>query len=156
MTKNRFGTAMPYAASYVILKKQGKVALVLRGNLPWMAHHWGLPAGKVEIGESFTEGAIREAAEEAGVAIKPDSLQHVLSVHRFSKESDETSTEWVDTLFEATAWDGEPHNAEPHMHDALEWHDPKNLPENTIPAIRAYLEAIENGISYLEYGWEDR
>ena len=153
---NKFGTAQPYAAAYVILRKDNKVAMVLRGNIPWMAHHYGLPAGKVEMGESFTEGAIREAKEEAGVDIKPEQLKHALTVHRFSKEDDGTITEWVDTLFEAESWQGEPYNAEPHVHDALEWHDPNNLPENTIPAIKAYLAAIAEGNKYLEFGWDER
>ena len=150
--KDKYGTARPYAASYIVLRQDGKVALVLRGNLPWMPHHYGLPAGKTEIGESFSAGAIREALEEAGVIIRPDQLRHVLSVHRNSPEKD-GDMDWVDTIFEASEWEGEVHNAEPHMHDAVEWFEPSKLPENTIPAIGEYLRAIEQGKKYMEYGW---
>ena len=151
--KDKFGSARPYAASYVVLRKDGKVALVLRGNLPWMAHHYGLPAGKTEIGESFSGGAIREAKEEVGVTVRPEQLHHALTVHRFSPDND-GDMEWVDTIFEATEWEGNVHNAEPHMHDDVEWFSLDKLPENTIPAIRSYLEAIDRGERYIEYGWD--
>jgi ADP-ribose pyrophosphatase YjhB (NUDIX family) len=152
--KDKFGTARPYAASYVILRKGTKIALVLRGNLPFMPHHYGLPAGKSEIGESFLEAAIREAKEEVGITVRPDQLRHVLSVHRFAH--DDEPMEWVDTIFEATAWEGEPYNAEPHMHDEVSWFEIDALPENTIPAIKEYLKAIAIGMQYLEYGWPSR
>src|SRR5436190_23987409 len=108
--KDKFGTARPYAAAYVIFRKEGKVALVLRGNLPWMAHHYGLAAGKVEIGESFTEAAIREAKEEVGVIVQPKHLMHALTVHRYSRDKD-GEIDWVDMLFEASDWEGDIHNA---------------------------------------------
>jgi len=38
---------------------------------------WYLPAGRVEPGESFTEAAIRETLEEAGIAIELDGVIRV-------------------------------------------------------------------------------
>ncbi len=145
---NQFGTAMPYIASYVILKQAGKIAFVLRANTGWMNGHYGLPSGKVEKGEKFTDAAIREAREEIGVKVMQNDLRHVLSVHRHDE------IDWVDMYFEAFRWEGEPVNAEPDMHSELAWLDPDNLPDNIIPSVRQALEEIGAGKVYSEYGWE--
>lgn len=146
MTK--YDIATPYTAVYVLLRKDGKIAFTLRENTDWMNGHYTLVAGKVEKGEPFLAAAVREAKEEAGVAIKPENLKQVLVAHR-----NEPDSVWVDVFFETDSWEGEPYNAEPHMHSELAWLDPKNLPDNIIPVVQMCVEAIEAGKTYLEYGW---
>ena len=41
--------------------------------------HWGLPGGYVEVGESVTEAAVREVAEETGVVAEITRLIGVYS-----------------------------------------------------------------------------
>jgi len=152
----KFDTAHPYTAVFVIFREHNKVAFVLRGDLPWMADHYGLPSGKVEIAETFRLAAVREAKEEVGVDIDPKDLKYLLTMQRNSgSQEDGSILEWVDMYFEATKWNGELINAEPHMHRKLEWLDLKNLPENVIPPVKAALEMIEAGQTYGEYGWEE-
>jgi len=142
-----YGTQTPHTASYVIFKKNDKIAFVLRSNTSWMNGYYGLPSGKVEKDENFINAAIREAKEEVGIVITEANLKHVLTVHR--KEG----MEWVDVYFEATAYDGELHNAEPHMHSELAWLDPMNLPDNVISSVKGALQAISESKTYYEYGW---
>jgi 8-oxo-dGTP diphosphatase len=142
-------TATPYIASYVIVRNSGKIAFVLRSNTDWMNHHYGLPSGKVEKNESFSQAAIREAKEEIGITVLPENLKFIHISHRHDDNYD-----WVDVFFEATEWSGEPYNAEPHMHSELAWLDPKNLPDNVIPNIRYLIEQIESNKTYGEYGWD--
>jgi len=148
---NLYDTAKPYAAAYVILRRENKVAFVFRTNTKWMNDKYSLPAGKVEIGESFLQAAIREAQEEVGIMVSAGQLTPVLTCHR--REHGETDA-WVDVLFEATVWQGEVINAEPHLHGEVAWLDIDNLPDNVIPSLAAALQAYRAGKTYYEYGWE--
>lgn len=69
----------------VILEKDGKILLGKRHPDPDKADsafrsagEWSLPGGKLEWGESFENGAIREVKEETGITIKDPK---VISVH---------------------------------------------------------------------------
>lgn len=150
MKQKRYDSARPYIASHVILRRDGKIAFLLRQNTGWGDGLYGLVSGKVDKGENFLTAAVRETREEAGVDVSPENLKHVLTA---SRKSDML---WVDVLFEAAKWQGEPDNAEPHKHAELTWLDPDNLPDNVVPSIRFYLEQIAAGKTYAEYGWKGR
>jgi 8-oxo-dGTP pyrophosphatase MutT (NUDIX family) len=145
------GSATPHVASYLIVKRDGKIAFVWRTGTKWMNDHYGLPSGKVETNESYTQAAIREAKEEIGIDIQPEHLKYLLTMHRYEPSSH--AAEWVDVYFEVLEWQGEPYNAEPHKHGELAWLDPNNLPEKIIPTVRFALEEIQAGKVYTEYGW---
>lgn len=146
----KYDSATPYIAAYVLLRRDDKLAFVLRENTGWMDGYYSLPSGKIEKAESFLTGAVREAHEEVGVTIEPANLQPLLTVHRNANDV----TEWIDIYFEATSWTGEPYNAEPEKHRELTWLDPKDLPESVIPSIRQALEQIAAGSIYTELGWK--
>lgn len=148
----KYDSARPYIACFVILRKGNKVAMVLRKNTGFMDGDYGLPAGKVEYGEPYALGAAREAKEEAGVDTSLDDLRFVHVAHRHG-ESEEVFMDWVDVYFEADSWQGEPHNAEEHKSERLDWLDIDNLPENIVPPQRAALLEIAKGNYYSEYGW---
>jgi 8-oxo-dGTP diphosphatase len=147
-TSKKYDTATPFLAAYILLRDGNKIPLVLRSNTRWMDGYYGLLSGKVEWGESFTAAAIREAREEGGVTIKPEHLKLKLIVQRHSDDSD-----WVDAIFEASQWEGEVYNAEPQVHSELSWHDIDNIPENTLPDIQRFLQAIAEGKQYIELDW---
>ena len=146
-----YDIASPYIASYVIVRKNGKIAFVFRSNTDWMKNHYGLISGKVEKDETFKQAAIREVKEEIGVIVKPENLKPILVVHRY--EPSKHATDWVDIYFDVNKWTGEPFNAEPKVHSELVWLDPDNLPKNIVPSHRFALEQIKAGKTYAEYGW---
>ena len=139
-------------AVFVIFRKQKKIAFVLRQNTSWMNGKYDLPGGKVDSGESATMAAIREAKEETGVIIKQQSLRHLLTVYRTSTNLGEDRP-WVNVIFEAGAWQGELHNAEPEVHSEMAWLDPDNLPDNLTPFVGFFLDEIKAGHHFAELGW---
>ena len=147
-----YDSARPYIAAYVILREGDKVAMVLRKNTGWMDGNYGLPAGKIEYGEPYMLGAIREVKEEAGVICSASDLKIAHTAHRHTEENDDFM-DWIDIYFEAKAWEGEPHNAEPEKSERLDWLDLNHLPDNIVPSQRAALVAISKGEMYGEFGW---
>jgi 8-oxo-dGTP pyrophosphatase MutT (NUDIX family) len=118
-------------------------------NTNYMDGYYGLPAGKVEKLEGFLAAAVREAKEEVGVDIRPEDLEFRFMFWR--RALDQPGMEWCDAVFYAKNWRGEPHNAEPHMHEEIAWFALDALPENVVPAIRQMLAAIQRGDYYGEY-----
>ncbi|HVX48122.1 MAG TPA: NUDIX domain-containing protein [Candidatus Saccharimonadales bacterium] len=147
----KYDTQTPYAACFVIIRHNGKIAFLLRQNTPWMNGFYDLASGKVEKDESYLQAAVREVKEEMGVDVDKDDLVYALTMHRKNKDQDMV---WADIYFEAKKWRGEPRNAEPHVHGELSWFDPEELPDNIVPSVRAALEAINSGKNYAEYGWD--
>lgn len=147
-----YDTARPYLAVFVIIRKQNKIACLLRSGTDWMNGYYGLPAGKVEYGERATTGAVREALEEIGVTIKESDLKLMHVAHR--KAIDDTDS-WIDLIFETEQWDGEPRNAEPKKHSELAWLDPSDLPENVLPVLAHVFKQMENGKTYSEFEWNN-
>jgi 8-oxo-dGTP diphosphatase len=148
----KYRASSPYMASFIIFRQQGKIAFLLRENTNWMNGKYGLPAGKVDPGESATAAAIREAKEETGVSIEPSNLKHLLTVYRTSSIHGEDRP-WVDIIFEAKSWKGELYNAEPYKHGELVWLAPDNLPTNLTPYVKFFLSQIAAGKHYAEHGW---
>jgi ADP-ribose pyrophosphatase YjhB (NUDIX family) len=141
----KYDIARPYTASYVFLRRGDKIAFLLRTNTDYMRGYWGSVGGKVEKDETYTEAAVREAKEEAGVTVAPENLKHVLTSHRLE------GTLWVDVFFMVTEWEGEPVNAEPDTHGELKWLDIHDLPDNVAPVLTNALDAIEAGKTYVEF-----
>ena len=144
----KFDIAQPYTDTYVLLIKDNHIACIIRANTGWMDGYYGLPAGKVEKGETYTQAAIREAFEEVGVVVAENNLNALHTQHR---KTDDTT--WVGVFFVADDWQGEPHNAEPEKSDGFEWLDLNNLPENIVPSQRAALINILAKKPYSEFGW---
>jgi mutator protein MutT len=65
-----------------VIVENGRVLLVRRGSEP-MKGHWTLPGGLLELGESLTEGVMREVREETGLIVEVVQLIELLDrIHR--------------------------------------------------------------------------
>ncbi len=125
----------------MILEKDGKILLGLRHPDPDKADsafrsagEWSLPGGKLEWGESFEAGAMREVAEETGIKIKNPK---VISVHNCKNQY----AHFMTVGLVAAEWEGEASVMEPDEIIKWDWFDLKNLPE---PRYFPSFEVIEN------------
>jgi 8-oxo-dGTP diphosphatase len=125
-----------------------RVLLLRRYNTGWQDGSYSVVAGHVEAGESVTQAALREVAEEAGLTLAAEQLRFAGVMHRKS------DSERIDFFFVVQAWEGEPTNAEPERCDDMGWYPLDALPANTIPYIRRGLDNYRRGAAYDEFGWE--
>lgn len=125
----------------MILNKEGKVLLGRRHPDPDKADsafrsagEWSLPGGKMEWGETFEEGAIRETEEETGLRIKNPK---VISVHNCKNEHAHFMTVGLFTA----EFEGEPQVMEPDEITEWGWFSLSDLPT---PRYFPSFEVIEN------------
>lgn len=124
-----------------------------RFNTGYEDGNYSLPAGHLDGGETFRQTMAREAKEEIGIDIAPDSLQVAHVMHRMVKFEDVGTRERLDVYIKAGAWDGEIKNMEPNKCDDLRWFPLDELPENTIPFVKYALECVQKNIFYSEFGF---
>ena len=67
----------PIASVGVVVLKENKVLLVLRGQEPSRGK-WSIPGGVVELGETIREAARREVLEECGLDIRVGDVIDVI------------------------------------------------------------------------------
>jgi 8-oxo-dGTP diphosphatase len=136
-------------AAYVLLLRAGaggpdEVLLQLRHNTGFMDGHWASAAGHVEAGESALAAAVREAAEEVGVRIRPEELIPITTMHRTQATGDPID-ERVDFFFGCRRWQDEPRRMEPTKAADLRWFALDALPDPVVPHERTVLEAMRSG-----------
>jgi ADP-ribose pyrophosphatase YjhB (NUDIX family) len=68
----------PVVGVGAVIIKEGKIALIKRGNEPSRGK-WTIPGGLVELGESPDQAVVRETKEETGLDVGNPSLMDVVS-----------------------------------------------------------------------------
>lgn len=137
--------------SYVslILRRDDQVLLIRRYQTGSNDGMYALAGGGVDADEPITQAAIREAREELGIRLNKDDLNVLHVLH-----SKNTTSETIGFFIEATTWEGEPRNMEPHKCDDVRWIPAKGLPQNTMPHLKHVMEHIDRNIFYSEFGWD--
>jgi len=134
----------------LILERNGLILLAERANTGSHDGRLNLPSGKVEPGEDIVTAVIRETREEIGLILDPAHLRLVHAM-QFHYPGGNTRVGW---FFHTDHWDGDPVNAEPHKCAGLQWHDPHNLPEHTVPYNAFGVAHHLNGEPFSVHGWE--
>ena len=132
--------------AYMLLERDGRILMLRRAAEA--AYAAGLlcpPSGHVEAGETVSDAAIRETAEETGVRLRPDQVRCVTVVHHRGP-CGQARIGW---FFAAEpGWRGEPVNREPAKHAGLAWIDPAEPPGDLVAYTWAGLRAWRSGAPY--------
>lgn len=120
----------------VILCKDNKVLLGKRLGSHG-AGTWALPGGHLDPGESISQCAIREVAEETAM------LLH--NVHHAGFTDDyfiEESRHYITLFVEASYpdFEGEPENCEPDKCESWQWHEWHSLPQPLFPPLLSLVD----------------
>ncbi|MEV6526907.1 NUDIX domain-containing protein [Longispora sp. NPDC051575] len=134
---------------HALLIRDGEILLGQRQGTGYADGQWHMPSGHLEDGESALDGLVREVKEEIGVVLQPGALRLVTTMHR----GDPAEEARLGLFFEATEWDGEPANLEPHKCAELRWFPLDALPADMVPYPRAAVAAYIAGQPYAEIGW---
>lgn len=137
-----------YATAILLLVKDDKILLCRRHNTGWEDGNYGLMAGHIDGGESFSQALCREAKEELGITINPVDVRFFHATHHVSNK------EYIYMFFAAEKWQGEPKVCEPDKCDDVRWFPMDALPSNVTPNIPFLVDCYRKGVAYSEDGFE--
>jgi ADP-ribose pyrophosphatase YjhB (NUDIX family) len=118
-----------------IFLAEGKILLQYRVNTPRSPLHWGLPAGRVEPGETGSEAISREMIEELGVSVVPTGGPDFSCTNEGGKRFDAYLVE---------DYTGEITNNEPEHCRELRWFELDDLPDPLALATAEILRLYRN------------
>ncbi|MBW2963246.1 NUDIX domain-containing protein [Candidatus Woesearchaeota archaeon] len=119
--------------------KDNKICFIKRNKRPYQGY-WGMVGGKMVIGESIQETAIREAQEETGLTVEFDSIKTVLQEH--VKENSQVKHSFLLFLVKLKALSEETKSTE---EGEVKWFDLNNLKnEKIIPSDSWMIEKFFN------------
>lgn len=125
------------------LVRDGRVLLVHRSpDRHAYPNVWDLPGGHIEPGETELVALAREAREELGVRIAPDSATPLC---RFEVGRDEETVRMSAWL--VGEWEGTPANLAPEEHDDMGWFGLDTLPPLAHELVRrALVDALRSAL----------
>ncbi|HEV8391416.1 MAG TPA: NUDIX domain-containing protein [Dongiaceae bacterium] len=132
---------------HLALLREGCILMGERRNVEFGAGQYHVPAGRLEAGETIIDGLIREAAEETGIALRPEDIDLAYVMH-FRGESDRLSL-----FFTADRWSGEIENREPLKCAGWRWLPLDDLPANVVPYARQAIADLTAGKRVGLFGW---
>lgn len=109
-----------------------KILLGERKNA-YKSGYFGLPGGRTEIAETVKNSAIREVAEETGLAVK--DLEYVGVVREL-----QDGYNFINFGILVTSFEGKVENKEPHKCKEWEWYSANDLPEKILLAHKIIIE----------------
>lgn len=123
----------------IIVNKQNKILVGKRKNSH--APFYSIPGGKLELGETFEDGAIREILEETNLQIKnPKVIAVTNNLETYKHEG----VHYISIALLVSDYTGELKIMEPNKCEEWLWVDPTNLPQPhfdaSTMAVHCYLK----------------
>ena len=125
--------AIGVSASGIIYDRFGHVLLQKRTDIGW----WGLPGGRLDIGENLTDCVIREVMEETNITVRAKALIRVysdLTEYTAIQYPNGRLVQYVTALFLCEKISG--YLAMSNESTDIGYYDPQSFPENTLLSTR--------------------
>ncbi len=133
----------------VVMDKNGRVLMGVRKN----AYHsgwWGIPGGRIELGEGVEETARRELEEETGLVAKKLKLVGVV-------RDNQGDYDFIHFAYVCSEYEGEVELREPEKCERWEWISKDNLPSKLLRGHVKALELAENkGLMLVDCPFEEK
>ena len=114
-------------AAYALMTQGDEILLCrISDQLPHHHGKWTLPGGGIEFGEHPEAAVVREVAEETGLVVRVDRLQHVDAVE---VETADTHFHSVRILYSVEVIGGTLRNELNGTTDLCQWWNRSELPE---------------------------
>ena len=134
--------AQPIGVCVILQDEEGRVLLGKRKNA-FKSGYYGLPGGRIEVGEKLEVAAQREILEETGVDVL--DLEYVGVVKDFQGDKD-----FIHFIYSCCNWRGTLQNKEPEKCAGWEWFNVANLPEPIVEGHLAGIEMLRNQVTVAE------
>lgn len=132
--------AIRVGVGIIVLDKNQKVLLGKR-----LAHYnngfWSVPAGHVELGESFGQAAIRELLEETG--LQAERLE-IIGLNNYVDSKKER--QYVNIDFVVRSYSGVLQNREPELCAGWEWFSIDGLPSPLSSPTEIAIKSLTSGV----------
>jgi len=125
-------SAQSLGTCVVILDSSKQKVLLGKRKNSYKSGYWGLPGGRLELGEPLLEAASREVFEETSLIA--EGLDFLGTIREYQVNYD-----FVHFAFLCTHFAGSPQNREPNKCDGWEWLNLDHLPASIVPG---HLEAV--------------
>jgi len=141
---------LPIAVHVFFLRGAGDTELltIKRKGTGFADGLWSVPAGRLEVGESITSAAVREAFEEVGLQVDRDDLSKPLIMHHKNERG-----ERIYAFFIARRWQGKPKNMETDKCEKIEWKNIAQLGPDFLAHVHHALAKLVAGEAYCEEGF---
>lgn len=131
---------------HTLLFKRDTVLLLRRANTGYRDGWFALPGGHLERGETIVQCAVRECAEEAGVAIDPARLRAAAAMPYRSD-----GQQGVDFIMVCREFTGEPRLMEPDRFNEIGFFPVDALPPHTVPYVERAIDMERGGEWFYEF-----
>ena len=123
----------------IIQNEDGHILVGKRKNT--VSPYYSIPGGKLDLGETFEEAAVREVQEETGLIIHNPKVHCVTNNMQTYQES---GVHFISVNLFCDKFTGSPRLMEPEKCEGWEWVDPEQLPKPHFDAsemaVECYLE----------------
>lgn len=117
-----------YHVASCFVECEGKILLLLRQRNKDRGNTWGVPAGKIDAGETPTQSIQRELQEETGITIPQNNFEHQQTVYVRYPDYD-----FVYHIFHVRIKEKPDVFLRPTEHQAHQWRTPQDA--RTLPLV---------------------